>query len=96
MGMCEKEFGDMDVPTFFLKLFYFNKFQEEKVRIIAELVRAQTFHLINIQLDKLHKFKSPAEMWAMEWDKEEKKRIEYTPEQFQEILNKANNILSGF
>lgn len=94
MGMTEKEFGEMGVQTFFLKLFYFNKAKEANQKFIAEVERLQTVQLINIQLDPKNRFKTPQELFKYAWE-EEKPVGKQDPEQLAKLVAKANKILNG-
>lgn len=94
MGMSEKEFGEMGVQTFFLKLFYFKKAKEENLRFIAEIERLQTLQLINIQLNPENRIKNPQELIKYSWE-EEKSTGKQDPEQLAKLVAKANRILNG-
>ena len=94
MGMSEKEFGEMGVQTFFLKLFYFKKAKEENLRFIAEIERLQTLQLINIQLKPENRIKNPQELIKYSWE-EEKPTGKQDPEQLAKMVAKANKILNG-
>ncbi len=39
---------------------------------IAELIRLQTFELMNIQLDEKSRLKNPIELWQFPWDETSK------------------------
>lgn len=68
MGMSEREFGEMHLGTFFLKLHYFFKAIEIKRKEAAELIRTQTLYLINIQLTPSDRLKDPRSFWPLPWD----------------------------
>lgn len=93
--MSEKEFGEMGVTAFFLKLFFFNKKTENAERVLAELIRNQTYLLINIQLSEKNKYKDPQQMWQLPWDKQTKKVKHLTKEELKEQVLQANKIFSG-
>lgn len=95
MGISEKEFGEMGIPTFFLKLFYFNKGKEENQRFLADLARLQTMQLINIQLDPKSRFKDPQDIFQYSWEME-KPSGKQDPEQLAKMVAKAKKILNGF
>ena len=96
MGMTEKEFGEMGVQTFFLKLFYFNQKREGEMRFNAEIARLQTFALINIQLSEKHKLKKPQDMFKYTWEEEEERKTKpQDPQTLAELVAKANKILNG-
>ena len=98
MNMSEKEFGEMGLPAFFLKLLYHNKAQLQQQQLIANVIREHAFQVINIQLDAKHKLSSAEQLWRYDWDKKtegEQKLKEQTPEQLKELVMKANKIFSG-
>ena len=94
MNMSEKEFGEMELSTFFLKLFYFRKQQEEVMRYQAELSRLQTFHLINIQLSEKNKFAKPQDMYTFEWEEKKVQTNTMTQQELAEEVRKAKKILN--
>lgn len=69
LNLSEGEWGEMRLGTFFLKLEYYFKARLEEKRLIAELIRLQTFHLINIQLSIDKKIKDPESLWSYDWEK---------------------------
>lgn len=95
MGMTEKEFGEMGITTFFLKLFYFNKRKDADSRLMADLIRSQTYFLVNLQLSEQNKFKNPQQMWRFPWEEDENRPKPMTKEQLSELVLKANKIFSG-
>lgn len=68
LNMSLKEFEEMEVGVFFLKLFYFNQLQAQKDRFQAELARMQTVQLINIQLSREDRITDPREFWPFPWE----------------------------
>lgn len=77
----------MRLGTFFLKMRYFFKLEESRFRQSAELIRAQTLHLINIQLLPGDRIKSVKNLWPFPWD-EERELEEVTPQQAEEQVRR--------
>lgn len=88
MGMSESEFLEMRIGTFFLKMRYFFKLEDSRIRQIAELFRMQTLYLFNIQLDPANRIKEPRELWPLPWDVIENKVQEVSPEEAREQVQK--------
>ncbi len=65
----------MRLGTFFLKLEYYFKARLEDKRLFAELIRLQTFHLVNIQLSVDHKIKDLQSLWSYDWEKTKRENI---------------------
>lgn len=95
--MTEKELEEMEIGTFFLKLFYSNKKEEEKRRFHGELVRLQTMQLMNLQIDRAHRLTRPQDLWVFPWEErqteilteeEKKERVRY-------LCSLANKVFNG-
>lgn len=71
MEMNETEFGEMHIGTFFLKLRFFNKKIDEGIKERAELVRLQTLHLLNIQIEPSKRITKLTDFWSFPWDEKE-------------------------
>lgn len=95
MGMSEKEFGEMGVQPFFLKLFYFKKQRTEQWQFYAALARLQTYHLINIQLDAKHKLKDPKDLYVYEWEMEPRSTKAQDPQKIAAMVAKAKELMNG-
>ena len=99
--MSVEEFERMEVGAFLLKLFYFKQQQKEERKFYADLVRLQTFKLVNIQLTEKSQLKEPEQLWSFEWDKKEaeepvrKLSEEEQQERLQELREIANKVLNG-
>jgi hypothetical protein len=90
LNMPPGEFWHMRLKDFFLKLKFWQHWQEEQTKQTAELVRLQTYQLINIQLTEKDKLKKPSELWRYEWD-EEAKQATVDPEMTQRMLKSLLN-----
>lgn len=80
--MSEEEFEWMEVGTFMLKLFFYNKKKDKERRYLGEVIRLQTLCLVNIQLSEGSQLKKPEQLWQFPWEREEgasAKRV--TPQQ---------------
>ena len=82
--MSENELEEMEMSTFFLKLFYKNQGDEADRRYYGELLRLQTLQLLNIQLDRSHKIHRVEDVWSLPWDNESNSAVELTEEQRRE------------
>ncbi len=78
--MGEREFLEMRIGTFFLKLHFYLRKRDEENRLSAELVRYQTWHLINIQLAQSDKIKQPSDFWKFKWEEKEEGENKSTEE----------------
>lgn len=74
MYMKEMEFWEMRLGTFFLKLHFFIEGRELQYRREAELVRAQTYTLLNIQLRIQDRYRNVHDMWPFPWDTEQQNK----------------------
>lgn len=88
----------MRLGTFFLKLEYYYKARLEERKLTAELIRLQTFHLVNIQLAREHKMKDVKELWSYDWEKENgvdivdnSVEVQKKVDRMIEILNRVGN-----
>lgn len=88
--MQPQQFYKMRLKDFFLKVHFYNKKEERQSREKAELIRMQTFILVNIQLESKNKLKVPADLWRFPWDTErEQTEIQtISPEKQQKIIKK--------
>ncbi|MBR5183028.1 MAG: hypothetical protein IKW15_00975 [Bacteroidales bacterium] len=99
--MKEEEFGRMEVGTFLLKLFFFKQAQKEERKFYADLIRLQTFKLINIQLTEKSQLKKPEQLWSFEWDNEQQQEPvrklseEQQQERLQELREIAKKVFNG-
>lgn len=73
MGLLPKDFYEMRLRDFFLKMHGFRLEQEARSRESADLVRLQTMELININLKKEDKIKDPVKFWRFSWEEEPEK-----------------------
>lgn len=90
MGLSPDEFYSMRLSHFFLKMQGFYKRIENEQRARAELVRMQTVYLVNVQLKREDRFKSPAELWQLPWDNTEVATVaseSQNPEDLKQLLN---------
>ncbi len=69
LGLSVKEFYEMRPVHFFLRLFEYNRSEEQKYRANAELIRLQTATLVNLQVKKSDRVK-PNQLWHFPWDNE--------------------------
>ena len=67
--MTPREFYEMRLKHFFMKLQEYNRHRENETRMNAELVRLQTTALINVQLKPADKI-NPQQLWRLPWDDE--------------------------
>ena len=84
---------------FFMKLGEYNREQEQKFRVQAELVRLQTATLVNTQLPETKKIR-PISLWEFPWDKETEeifKMMEQNEfeEQYKNFINRTNGRCSS-
>jgi hypothetical protein len=94
LGLSVNEFYEMRPVHFFMKLGEYNREQEQKFRLDAELIRLQTTTLVNIQLPENKKI-NPASLWKFPWDNDidetikqlDKKDFE---EQYKNYINRKN------
>lgn len=99
--MSVEEFERMEVGVFLLKLFYFKEQQKEERKFYADLVRLQTFKLVNIQLTEKSQLTEPEQLWLFEWDKKEaeepvrKLSEEEQQKRLQELREVAKKVLNG-
>ena len=99
MGLTPHEFQTTQLRTFLLKLRGMNMREEQRFRSQAELVRLQTYTLINIQLGRKDRLSNPRQLWQFTWESDEAPETpSLTPEQQKErfakminVLNKSNN-----
>lgn len=94
--MTVEEFEEMLVGDFFLKLFYFNEAREESNRYIGELLRVQTMHLLNVQIESKHRFKKPQELWKFGWEDEEHVSEELTDEQIEDKIKNLQDVAERY
>ena len=94
--MTVEEFEDMLVGDFFLKLFYFNEAREESNRYIGELLRVQTMHLLNVQIESEHRFKKPQELWKFGWEEDDYGSEELTNEQKENRIKNLQGIAERY
>jgi len=73
MQMTEMEFDEMRLGTYFLKLHFFFKREENQNRFIANLIRLHAFNLIKIQISQSdqHKLLDPTSLWKYTWEEEQ-------------------------
>lgn len=90
--MTIAEWEAMNLGNLCLKLRYYSIREENRAKIISELVRLQTLELININLAKNQKIKSPRDLWQFAWDNEEQKGKEIGEKEFKERIKKINTI----
>lgn len=99
--MSVEEFERMEVGAFLLKLFYFKEQQKEERKFYADLVRLQTFKLVNIQLTEKSQLKTPEQLWTYEWDSQKteepvrKLSEEEQQKRLQELRDVAKKVLNG-
>jgi len=79
---------------FYMKLGEYNREQEQKFRINAELTRLQTATLVNIQLPEAKKIR-PISLWKFPWDNEiddsfKKRDQRQCEEQYKNFINQIN------
>lgn len=99
--MSVEEFERMEVGAFLLKLFYFKEQQKEERKFYADLVRLQTFKLVNIQLTEKSQLKTPEQLWTYEWDSQKaedpvrKLSEEEQQQKLQELRDIAKKVFNG-
>lgn len=97
--MQESEFWGMRPRSFFLKIRFFDLSQTRREIYAAELVRLQTFFLVNIQLSKKDKFKTPGDMWPFSHEIEAKKeaaaQVQIDPAAMKEKTEKILKLLNN-
>jgi len=93
LGMTADEFFECRIGLFYNALNAYYREQMNRQRFTADMVRLQTLTLLNIQIKKSDRIKTPAELWSFPWDdeEEEKPSDEEIRRRNEEILNKFNN-----
>ena len=91
-GMTIAEWEAMNLGNLCLKLRFYNMREENRLRVISELVRLQTLELININLAKNQKIKKASDLWQFAWDNEERKTREIDAEDLKNRISEINAI----
>lgn len=74
LKMQVKEFWEMRLKDFFLKLHYYTNERQQKIEMYSNLVRLQTLTLVNLQLDTKHRISDPRKLWLFPWEVEEHRK----------------------
>jgi hypothetical protein len=66
--MSPAQFWGTRLKDYFVHLKYAKQKQEDEQRATSELIRLQTFYLVNLQLSKTDKLRKPEDLWRFTWD----------------------------
>ena len=70
LSYSPERFGEMLVGDFLDALGGYNEAENDRRKMMAELIRTSTWYLWNLQVDQAHKVNSPEELWPFKWDHE--------------------------
>ena len=93
MGMSEREFWYISPRAFYNKVRGFNQLRQAEY----EIIRLQTVELLNIQIEKKHRIKSPDKLWQFPWDQKavysevDGRRAKYFAEKVKRIEQRHGN-----
>lgn len=87
--MSEVEFREMRLGTFFLKLHFYLKKEQDKQIYLQKVIRQATWFFVNTQVSK--KIENPETMWPIEEEKDST-AVEYDTEAYREKVNQLIEI----
>ena len=91
--MSESEFFYISPRAFYNKVRGFNQLKQAEY----EIIRLQTVELLNIQMDRKHRIKSPNKLWQFPWENKvidielAKRRAKYFEEKIKRIEKRHGN-----
>lgn len=88
------EFCEMRLGTYFLKLHFFFKREENQNRFIANLIRLHAFNLIKIQIAQSdqHKLSDPTALWKYTWEEEQLITLQHNTDEVKESVKRLHHL----